>query len=81
MYITDDGIRLNATINMPAGNPEKCPLAIIIHGFTGHSEEPHLLAISDMLNGIGLATLRVDHEQSIIKGRASMATASVLIPV
>ena len=60
MYITDDGIRLNATINMPAGNPEKCPLAIIIHGFTGHSEEPHLLAISDMLNGIGLATLRVD---------------------
>ncbi|MBR1583726.1 MAG: alpha/beta fold hydrolase [Spirochaetales bacterium] len=60
MYITDDGIRLNATITMPEGNPSKCPLAIIIHGFTGHSEEPHILAVSDMLNGIGLATLRVD---------------------
>lgn len=60
MYIIDDGIRLNATIDMPQSNPKKCPLAIIIHGFTGHSEEPHLLAISDMLNGIGLATLRVD---------------------
>ena len=60
MYITDDGIRLNATIEMPAGNPEKCPLAIIIHGFTGHSEETHILAVADMLRGIGLATLRVD---------------------
>ena len=60
MYITDDGIRLNATIDMPKGNPSKCPIAIIIHGFTGNSEEPHILAVSDMLNGIGLATLRVD---------------------
>ena len=60
MYIIDDGIRLNATIDMPKGNPSKCPLAIIIHGFTGHSEEPHILAVSEMLNDIGLATLRVD---------------------
>ena len=60
MYITDDGIRLNATIEMPAGNPQKCPLAIIIHGFTGHSEETHILAVADMLRCIGLATLRVD---------------------
>lgn len=60
MYIIDDGIRLNATIDMPHGNPKKCPLAIIIHGFTGNSEERHILAVSEMLNGIGLATLRVD---------------------
>ena len=60
MYIIDDGIRLNATIDMPEGNPSKCPLAIIIHGFTGNSEERHILAVSEMLNGIGLATLRVD---------------------
>ena len=60
MYIIDDGTRLNATIEMPKGNPSKCPLAIIIHGFTGNSEERHILAVSEMLNGIGLATLRVD---------------------
>ena len=46
MYITDDGIRLNAEIDMPEGNAEKCPLVIIIHGFTGHLEERHILAVS-----------------------------------
>ena len=60
MYIVDDGIRLNATIDMPDGNPEKCPMVIIIHGFTGNSEERHILAVSRMFNEIGLATLRVD---------------------
>ena len=60
MYITDDGIRLNATLDMPAGNPGRCPIAIIIHGFTGNSEEPHIVAVSKMFNELGLATLRVD---------------------
>ena len=60
MYILDDGIRLNAILDMPAGNPERCPLAIVIHGFTGNSEEPHIVAVSRMFNELGLATLRVD---------------------
>lgn len=60
MYIVDDGIRLNATIDMPKGKAEKCPMVVIIHGFTGHSEERHILAVSEMFNEIGLATLRVD---------------------
>jgi len=60
MYITDDGIRLNATLDMPAGNPAKCPIAIVIHGFTGNSEETHIVAVSKMFNELGLATLRVD---------------------
>ena len=67
MYIIDDGIKLDATIDMPQGNPKKCPLVIRIHGFTGNKEEEHLTAVSRMLNGIGLATLRVDmygHGQS-----------------
>ena len=38
-YITDDGIRLNAKLNMPDRHGEKCPLVIVIHGFTGHMEE------------------------------------------
>ena len=67
MYIIDDGIKLDATIDMPQGKTGKCPLVIIIHGFTGNKEEEHLTAVSHMLNGIGLATLRVDmygHGQS-----------------
>ena len=59
-YITDDGIRLNAKLNMPDRHGEKCPLVIVIHGFTGHMEERHIVAVSETLNGIGFATLRVD---------------------
>ncbi|MBR0393087.1 MAG: alpha/beta fold hydrolase [Oscillospiraceae bacterium] len=59
-YITDDGIRLNAKLDMPIKKQGKLPLVIIIHGFTGHMEERHITAISEMLNSIGCATLRVD---------------------
>ena len=60
MYILDDGIRLNAKLEMPKAGAEKCPLVIIIHGFTGHMEEAHLTALSQALNENGAATLRVD---------------------
>ena len=60
MYILDDGIRLNARLEMPAGNPVKCPLVIVIHGFTGHMEERHIVAVSNTFNELGYATLRVD---------------------
>ena len=60
MIITDDKIRLTATLDMPAGNPEKCPLVIVIHGFTGYSEERHIIAAARTMNEMGYATLRVD---------------------
>ena len=60
MYILDDGVRLNAYLDMPAGEPQKCPLVIVIHGFTGHSEERHITAVSRTFNELGCATLRVD---------------------
>ncbi len=60
MYITDDGIRLNASLEMPGEKREKYPLVIILHGFTGHMEERHIVAMADMLRGIGCATLRAD---------------------
>ena len=60
MYIMDDGIRLNAKLDMPAEHGEKCPLVIVIHGFTGHMEERHIIAVAKTLNSIGFATLRVD---------------------
>lgn len=58
--IMDDNIRLDAELTMPSSSEEKVPLCIIIHGFTGNKEERHLLAVSDMMNEIGMATLRVD---------------------
>ena len=62
MYIIDDGIRLDAQIDMPESydKAKKIPLVIIIHGFTGNKEERHILAVSRMFNELGCATLRVD---------------------
>ena len=62
MYIQDDGIRLNAKLDMPPGwQPgQRCPLVVVIHGFTGHIEETHITAVSKGINDVGFATLRVD---------------------
>ena len=65
-YLTDDGIRLHAKLDRPEGL-EKCPLCIVVHGLTGHMEEPHLCAVSETMNDLGIATLRVElygHGQS-----------------
>ena len=61
-YITDDGIRLHAKLDMPSGYEvgAKCPLVIIIHGLTGHMEERHIVATAQMMNEIGFATLRAE---------------------
>ncbi len=60
MYIMDDGIRLSAKLETPAKQKEKTPVAVIIHGFTGHKDEPHLLAVNRTLLDAGCATLRAD---------------------
>ena len=56
-YIQDDGLRLNAKLDRPEGSRS---LVIVIHGFTGHIEERHIIAVSRALNDIGFATLRAD---------------------
>ena len=60
MYILDDGIKLNAQIDLPTPAEGKHPMVVILHGFTGHMEERHLVGLSRALNEIGFATLRVD---------------------
>ena len=60
MYIMDDGIRLNAALDMPDHKKDQCSMVIVFHGFTGHMEERHILAVSQALNEIGLAVLRVE---------------------
>ena len=59
MTILDDGIRLNAALERPEGK-EKCPIVVLIHGFTGHMEERHILAVKDALLQCGCAVLRAD---------------------
>ncbi|MDO4978038.1 MAG: alpha/beta hydrolase [Eubacteriales bacterium] len=58
-YIMDDQIRLHAKLEKK-NEMEKCPLAIVIHGFTGHMEEDHIIAACHAMHKAGLATLRVE---------------------
>lgn len=58
-YIDSDGIRLHAKLDMPEGM-EKGPLCILIHGFTGHMEEDHIIAAQKAINDAGVAVLRAE---------------------
>ena len=67
--IIDDGIRIHAKLDFPeallkqdeeGGQQAKCPLLIIIHGFTGHMEETHIIAAAEVAHELGMASLRVD---------------------
>lgn len=59
-YINSDGIRLHAKLEMPENFNGKCPLAIIIHGLTGHMEEEHIVGVAKVMNEAGIAALRVE---------------------
>ena len=66
-YIDHDGLRLHAKLDLPADAPEKMPLVIIEHGYTGHMEERHIRAVARAVNEIGCAALRIElygHGQS-----------------
>ena len=58
-FIDDDGIRLHAKLEMPAGD-DRCPLVIIVHGFTGDMEEPHIRQAAGAAIAAGYAALRVE---------------------
>jgi len=58
-YIDCDGIKLHSKLDRPEGK-DKCPLCILIHGFTGHMEEPHIIAAQKAMNDCGIAVLRVE---------------------
>ena len=58
-YIPSDGIRLHAKLDTPEGF-SKGPLVLLIHGFTGHMEEEHIIAAQQVMNEIGYAVLRVE---------------------
>ena len=68
-YIEHDSIPLHAKLDFPQTGSfcasgeergERCPLVILLHGYTGHMEERHILGASDALTQIGCAVLRVE---------------------
>lgn len=67
MYLQHEGIRLHAKLELPDNEAEKQPLVILVHGFTGHMEERHILAVARTLQEIGYGVLRLElygHGQS-----------------
>jgi len=58
-YIDSDGVKLHAKLDCPEGMV-KGPLCILIHGFTGHMEEDHIIAAQKAMNKAGVAVLRAE---------------------
>lgn len=53
--------KLSAVLHMPAFKKgEKCPLAILCHGFTGSKEAELLTTLADSLQAAGIASIRFD---------------------
>ncbi len=63
-YFEFDQIPLHMKLDFPEGFTPgaggKCPLVIVQHGFTGHMEEDHIIAVARALNDVGFATLRTE---------------------
>jgi len=61
--VTIDGSvgKLVGDIDRPAYDGAKAPVAIILHGLTGHRAEPHLNAFRDAIYDSGVATVRFDY--------------------
>ena len=58
MIIMDDGIQLSAVLERPHSG--RCPLVIVLHGFTSTKDKPHTLACCAAMRAEGFATLRFD---------------------
>lgn len=58
-YIDCDNIKLHAKLDRPEG-AKNGPLCILIHGFTGHMEEDHIIAAKDSMLSCGVSVLRAE---------------------
>ena len=58
-YINSDGIRLHAKLDRP-DDTSKGPLCILVHGFTGHMEEEHIITVQKAMNEAGVSVLRAE---------------------
>ena len=60
MIIHDDGIALAADLETPEGAGGRCPLAILLHGFSSARNRIHTLQTAAAMREEGFATLRFD---------------------
>lgn len=58
-YIDCDGIKLHAKLDQ-VNEGGKSPLCILVHGFTGHMEEDHIIGAQEAINEAGVSVLRVE---------------------
>ncbi len=58
LTLMDDGVQLSAILERPAA--ERCPLVIVLHGFTSNKEKFHTVAACRTMREAGFATLRFD---------------------
>ena len=86
-YIDHDGIPLHAKLEFPDKGLKngKCPLLILLHGYTGHMEETHIIAVAKAARGAGCAVLRIElyghgmsggtfREHTVLKWMSEMMT-------
>ena len=59
-YLNCDGIDIHTKIDFPDEQKEKMPILVIIHGFTGHMEEDHIVAVAKAANEVGYVAMRVE---------------------
>ncbi|MCR5273132.1 MAG: lysophospholipase, partial [Lachnospiraceae bacterium] len=58
-FIDSDGTKVHAKLDRVNENG-KSPLCILIHGFTGHMEEDHIIAAQKAMNAEGVSVLRAE---------------------
>ncbi len=59
-FIESDGLAIHAKLEMPEGEPERCPLVIVQHGLTGNMDRPNIVAVAEAIRECGMATLRTE---------------------
>ena len=58
LTILDDGVQLRAVLERPQA--ERCPLVIVLHGFSSNKDKGHTVAACRAMREAGFATLRFD---------------------
>lgn len=59
-FIEDDKMKLHCKMDFPEEIQKTYDLVILVHGFTGHMEEVHILGLRDTFLSCGFAVLRAE---------------------
>lgn len=62
-YLKNDEMKIHCKLDYPISmisEADRCPLVVLVHGFTGHMEEDHIIAVKDEMLDNGFAVLRTE---------------------